>query len=170
MEAPGGEKWEHLKSRGKQWQATPKNLPRMQRTRAIPVAWLNSGLCPDRSKGWIPIIIIIVMLSNCVALCSWCHRNNLWPRWHHHTHWSDWRGLVAGTWSGWNIRSLSRQLRGTSQLGSRLQKTLKGFICLYSISFITVKCLCILQHWFIICILITVHNIFNLSLFWNKYV
>ena len=23
---------------GKQWQATPKNLPRMQRTRAIPVA------------------------------------------------------------------------------------------------------------------------------------
>jgi len=33
-------------------------LPRMQRTRAIPVAWLNSGLCPDRPKGWIPIIII----------------------------------------------------------------------------------------------------------------
>jgi len=32
-------------------------LPRMQRTRAIPVAWLNSGLCPDRPKGWIPIII-----------------------------------------------------------------------------------------------------------------
>jgi len=23
---------------GKQWQSTPKNLPRMQRTRAIPVA------------------------------------------------------------------------------------------------------------------------------------
>ena len=38
VEAPGGEKWEHLKSRGKQWQATRKNLPRMQRTRAIPVA------------------------------------------------------------------------------------------------------------------------------------
>ena len=38
VEAPGGEKWEHLKSGGKQWQATPKNLPRMQRTRAIPVA------------------------------------------------------------------------------------------------------------------------------------
>jgi len=36
--APGGEKWECLKSGGKQWQATPKNLPRMQRTRAIPVA------------------------------------------------------------------------------------------------------------------------------------
>jgi len=38
VEAPGGEKWERLKSGGKQWQATPKNLPRMQRTRAIPVA------------------------------------------------------------------------------------------------------------------------------------
>ena len=59
VEAPVGEKWEHLKSEGKQWQATPKNLPRMQCTRAIPVAWLNSGLCPDRSKGWIPVIIIM---------------------------------------------------------------------------------------------------------------
>ena len=60
VEAPGGEKWEHLKkSGGKQWQATPKNFPRMQGTRAIPVAWLNSGLCPDRPKGWIPIIIKI---------------------------------------------------------------------------------------------------------------
>ena len=38
VEAPGGEKWEHPKSGGKQWQATPKNLPRMQRTRAITVA------------------------------------------------------------------------------------------------------------------------------------
>jgi len=38
VEAPGGEKWEHLKSGVKQWQATPKNLPRMQRTRAISVA------------------------------------------------------------------------------------------------------------------------------------
>jgi len=43
-----------------QWQTTPKNLPRMQRTRAIPVAWLSSGLCPDRPKGWIPIIIIMM--------------------------------------------------------------------------------------------------------------
>ena len=60
VEAPVGEKWEHLKSGGKQWQATPKNLPRIQRTRAIPVTWLNSGLCPDRPKGWIPIIIIII--------------------------------------------------------------------------------------------------------------
>ena len=62
VEAPGGEKWEHLKSGGKQWQATPKNLPRMRRTRAIPVAWLNSGLCPDRPKGWIPIIIIKIII------------------------------------------------------------------------------------------------------------
>ena len=61
VEAPGGEKWERLKSGGKQWQATPKNLPRMQRTGAIPVVWLNSGLCPDRPKGWIPIIIIKVL-------------------------------------------------------------------------------------------------------------
>ena len=61
VEAPGGEKWEYLKSGGKQWQATPKNLPRMQRTRAIPVAWLSSGLCPDRPKGWIPIILIIIV-------------------------------------------------------------------------------------------------------------
>ena len=38
VEAPGGEKWEYLKSGGKQWQTTPKNLPMMQRTRAIPVA------------------------------------------------------------------------------------------------------------------------------------
>jgi len=45
---------------GKQWQTTPKNLPSMQRTRAIPVAWLSSGLCPDRPKGWISIIIMWV--------------------------------------------------------------------------------------------------------------
>jgi hypothetical protein len=52
VEAPGSEKWEHLKKDGeKQWQTTPKNLPRMQRTRAIPVACLSSGLCPDRPKG-----------------------------------------------------------------------------------------------------------------------
>jgi len=68
VEAPGGEKWEHLKSGGKQWQATPKNLPRMQRTRAIPVAWLNSGLCPDRPKGW-KIIIIISIMNVCLHFC-----------------------------------------------------------------------------------------------------
>jgi len=57
VEAPGGEKREHLKSGGKQWQAIPKTMRRMRRTRAIPVAWLSSGLCPDRPRGWIPIII-----------------------------------------------------------------------------------------------------------------
>jgi len=51
VETPGGEKWEHLKSGLKQWQATPENLPKLQCTRAIPVAGLNSGLCPDRPKG-----------------------------------------------------------------------------------------------------------------------
>jgi len=34
----GREKWEHLKSGGKQWKTTPKNLSGMQRIRAIPVA------------------------------------------------------------------------------------------------------------------------------------
>jgi len=44
--------WRHLaekvgtsKGAGKQWQPTPKNLPRMQRARAIPFAWLGSGSC-----------------------------------------------------------------------------------------------------------------------------
>jgi hypothetical protein len=44
--------WRHLaekvgtsKGGGKQWQPTPKNLPSMQRVRAIPVAWLRSGSC-----------------------------------------------------------------------------------------------------------------------------
>jgi len=44
--------WRHLaekvgtsKGRGKKWQPTPKNLPRMQHARAIPVAWLGSGSC-----------------------------------------------------------------------------------------------------------------------------
>jgi len=50
-----------LLGRGKQWQTTPKNLPRMQHTRATPVARLSSGLCPDRPNGWIPIIIIILL-------------------------------------------------------------------------------------------------------------
>jgi len=68
VEALGGEKWEHLKSRGKQWQTTPKNLPRMQRTRVIPVAWLSSALCPDRPKGWIPIIIIMILPLKCLLL------------------------------------------------------------------------------------------------------
>jgi len=44
--------WRHLvekvgtsKGGGKKWQPTPKNLPRMQHARAIPVAWLGSGSC-----------------------------------------------------------------------------------------------------------------------------
>ena len=44
--------WRHLaekvgtsKGGGKQWQPTPKNLLRIQRARAIPVAWLGSGSC-----------------------------------------------------------------------------------------------------------------------------
>ena len=44
--------WRHLaekvgmsKGRGKQWQPTPKNLPRMQCARAISVTWLGSGSC-----------------------------------------------------------------------------------------------------------------------------
>ena len=42
--------WRHLEKKvgtskggGKKWQPTPKNLPRMRRARAIPVAWLSSG-------------------------------------------------------------------------------------------------------------------------------
>ena len=33
------------KGGGKQWQTTPKNLPRMQCAKAIPVTWLGSGSC-----------------------------------------------------------------------------------------------------------------------------
>ena len=33
------------KGGGKQWQTTPKILPRMQCARAIPVTWLGSGSC-----------------------------------------------------------------------------------------------------------------------------
>ena len=36
------------KGGGKQWQTTPKNLPRMQCARAIPVTWLGSGSCQAR--------------------------------------------------------------------------------------------------------------------------
>jgi hypothetical protein len=43
------------KGRGKQWQTTPKNLPKMQCARAIPVAWLGSGSWQNRPKGWILI-------------------------------------------------------------------------------------------------------------------
>jgi hypothetical protein len=50
------------KGRGQQWQTTLKNFPRMQRARAIPVAWLGSGSCQNRPKGWILIIIIIIII------------------------------------------------------------------------------------------------------------
>jgi len=43
-------------------------LPRMQRTRGIPVDWLSSGLCPNRPKGWIPIIIIWYTISAFVGI------------------------------------------------------------------------------------------------------
>jgi len=33
---------------GKQWQTTPKNVPRIQCARAIPVTWLGSGSCQVR--------------------------------------------------------------------------------------------------------------------------
>jgi hypothetical protein len=42
---------------------------RMQRTRAIPVAWLNSGLCPGRPKGWIPIIYIYIYIYTHIYMC-----------------------------------------------------------------------------------------------------
>jgi hypothetical protein len=61
--------WRHLaakvgmyKGRGKQWQTTPKNLPRMQRARAIQVAWLGSGSCQNRPKGWILMMMINLLL------------------------------------------------------------------------------------------------------------
>jgi hypothetical protein len=44
--------WRHLaaevgtsKGKGKQWQITPKNFPRMLRARAIPAVWRGSGFC-----------------------------------------------------------------------------------------------------------------------------
>lgn len=74
-----------------------------------------------------------VLLSNCVALCSGCHRDYVWPRRHHHTHWPDWRRLVAGTWPRWNIWPLPCQLCRTSQLISRFQETVKGYVWVYNI-------------------------------------
>jgi hypothetical protein len=44
--------------RGKQWQTTLKNLPRMQHARAIPFAWLGSGSCQNRPKGRILMMVI----------------------------------------------------------------------------------------------------------------
>ena len=65
--------WRHLvakvgtsKRGGKLWQTIPNNLPRMQHTWAIPVTWMSSGLCRNRPKGWIPIII-----NNCKNTQMW---------------------------------------------------------------------------------------------------
>ena len=55
---------------GKQWQTTPKNLPRMQCTRAIPVAWLGSGSCPNYPKDWILIIIINIYIFQLIEIIS----------------------------------------------------------------------------------------------------
>jgi len=55
----------------------------MQRTRAIPVAWLSSGLCPNRPKGWITttiIIIIIIIISPCILIvCFMYLLRASWP-------------------------------------------------------------------------------------------
>jgi len=75
----------------KQWQTTPKNLPRVQRTRAIPVAWLSSGLCPNRPKGWIPIIIKNSNLINCTVY----EKKNHWTQ--------KKRNLIFLTAFVWNI-------------------------------------------------------------------
>jgi len=40
----------------------------------LPVAWLSSGLCPDRPKGWIPIIIIIIFCPELLASWRWRRR------------------------------------------------------------------------------------------------
>jgi hypothetical protein len=56
--------WRHLAAKvGKQWQTTPKNLPRTQRARAIPVAWLGSGSCQNRPKGWILMMIMVLFID-----------------------------------------------------------------------------------------------------------
>ena len=58
--------WRHLEAKvgtskggGKQWQTTPKKLPRMQCARAIPVAWLGSGSCQNRPSGWILMMMMV---------------------------------------------------------------------------------------------------------------
>jgi len=55
--APGGEN-KNVWTRGK----AMANYPRMQRTRVILVTWLSSGFCPNWPKGWIPIIMIIIII------------------------------------------------------------------------------------------------------------
>jgi len=66
----------------KQWQTTPKNLPSMQRARAIPVTWLGSGSCQARPSRlninewmniYISFIVTLVKLVNLV-LSLFCRR------------------------------------------------------------------------------------------------
>jgi hypothetical protein len=65
------------KGRGKRWQTTPKNLPRMQRARAIPVAWLGSGSWQNRPKGW----ILMMWLSFCTwDVCKWQRMEKIWTK------------------------------------------------------------------------------------------
>jgi hypothetical protein len=45
-----------VQSNGRQWQTTPNNLPKKQRTRAIPVTWLGSAPCPNRPYGRILLL------------------------------------------------------------------------------------------------------------------
>ena len=56
-------KVETSKGGGKQWQTTPKNLPRMQCARAISVTWKGSGSCQTRpsrlnTNEWISIVVL----------------------------------------------------------------------------------------------------------------
>jgi hypothetical protein len=81
--------WRHLvakvgtpKGREKQWQTTPKNLPRMQRARAIPVTWLGSGSCQNWPKGWI-LMMRIYMVGN-GSNSDMC--NDFWKN----TYYADW--------------------------------------------------------------------------------
>jgi hypothetical protein len=50
--------WRHLvanvgtsKGWGRQWQTTPKNVPRMQRAKALLVTWLGPGSCQKPVQG-----------------------------------------------------------------------------------------------------------------------
>ena len=69
--------------RGKQWQTTPKNLPRMQRARAIPVTWLGSGSCQARlsrlntnewwMNEWIHSCVCVCVCARADAcICGFC--------------------------------------------------------------------------------------------------
>ena len=59
------------KGGGKQWQTTPKNLPRMQCARTIAVAWLGSGSRQPGLKGWILMNEWISDEQTILTLCSY---------------------------------------------------------------------------------------------------